>query len=193
MDTFDEDTGLDPKQLAFINEYLVDRNGTQAAIRAGFTGSNPAWWAWKTLKNPLVRAMVDQLTADKLAAHGIRADTVMQQYAAIIRANIGDFIDGNGDIDVTRVPKDLLWLVDSYSVSESEGAEGGHSRSVRIKMLDKHKALEKVAKYLGLVSDTVKVDLSSTDGTLSPIQQMTDEELRAEAEKRGLPTDIFGS
>ena len=30
-------TDLTPKQTRFIDEYLVDRNGAQAAIRAGYS------------------------------------------------------------------------------------------------------------------------------------------------------------
>lgn len=186
----DEEFVLDPVDMAFVHEYLVDRNGTQAAIRAGYTGPNPAWFAWKRLKNPTIRALVDQLTSDKLAAHGVRADTVLKVLADIMLANIGDFLDDEGNIDVTRATPEQLALIDSYSVSESEGAEGGHSRAVKLKMHSKLAAVEKIAKYLNLISDSVKVDLANPDGSLSPIQRMTEEELLAEAVKRGISLDV---
>lgn len=186
----EEEFILDPVDMAFVHEYLVDRNGTRAAIRAGYTGPTPAWFAWKRLKNPTIRALVDQMTADKLAEHGVRADVVMAKLAAMMNSSIANYIDAEGNIDVTQASAEDLEMLDSYSVAETKGAEGGSSRSVKIKLHNKIQAIEKIAKYLNLISDSVKVDHTNTDGSLSPVQRMTEEELLAEAAKRGLPIDI---
>lgn len=192
-ETEDEDLELDPMAMAFVLEYMVDRNGSAAARRCGWQGKNPSWFAWKTLRNPAVQALIEQMTADKLAEHGVRVDTVMRELSEMAFANIGDFIDDQGNIDLTRVPKEKLRVLESYAISESEGAEGGSSRSVRIKMASKLAALEKVQKYLGIAADKLEVDHKNSDGSLTPTQKMTDEQLREEAAKRGLPTSIFGS
>jgi phage terminase small subunit len=43
---------LSPKQERFIQEYLVDLNGTQAAIRAGYSVHTAASIGWELLRNP---------------------------------------------------------------------------------------------------------------------------------------------
>ncbi len=41
------------RQRRFIDEYLVDLNGTQAAIRAGYSPKSAAVTAAKNLRNPV--------------------------------------------------------------------------------------------------------------------------------------------
>lgn len=47
---------LTPRQARFIEEFLVDANGTQAAIRAGTAPAGAHVWACRTLKDPKVAA-----------------------------------------------------------------------------------------------------------------------------------------
>jgi hypothetical protein len=55
-----EQTGLSFKQQRFIEEYLVDFNGTQAAIRAGYNAKNPGKIAYNLLRNPQIKSIVEQ-------------------------------------------------------------------------------------------------------------------------------------
>lgn len=52
--------GLNPKQLRFVKEYLVDRNGAQAAIRAGYSKHTARTIANELLTKPDIRAAVDK-------------------------------------------------------------------------------------------------------------------------------------
>lgn len=47
------------KRQRFIAEFMKDQNGTQAAIRAGFSKKNAGWKASRLLKEPKVRASID--------------------------------------------------------------------------------------------------------------------------------------
>lgn len=51
---------LTPKQWAFVREYLVDCNGTQAAIRAGYSPRTANEQASRLLANANVRAAVEE-------------------------------------------------------------------------------------------------------------------------------------
>jgi phage terminase small subunit len=59
--------GLTPKQAAFVQEYLVDLNGTQAAIRAGYSPKTANEQAARLLANASVQAAVTK-GREKLAA-----------------------------------------------------------------------------------------------------------------------------
>lgn len=48
-----------PKQAAFITEYLVDKNATQAAIRAGYSARTAAAIGEENLRKPDIRAAID--------------------------------------------------------------------------------------------------------------------------------------
>lgn len=56
---------LTARQARFIDEYLVDANATQAAIRAGSAPAGAHVWASRTLRNPKVSAVLQtRLAAD---------------------------------------------------------------------------------------------------------------------------------
>ena len=60
---------LSPKRRAFISEYLKDFNGTQAAIRAGYSPTRAANTACDLLKNDIIRQEIDaELEALKMDA-----------------------------------------------------------------------------------------------------------------------------
>src|SRR5690348_3923795 len=58
-----DDDGLTPKQGLFVNEYLIDLNGTQAAIRAGYSERSAASQADQNLLVPAVRRAIDEALA----------------------------------------------------------------------------------------------------------------------------------
>lgn len=50
---------MTPKQAAFVAEYLVDKNATQAAIRAGYSKKTAASQGERLLRNVEIRAAID--------------------------------------------------------------------------------------------------------------------------------------
>ena len=51
---------MTPKQQAFVSEYLIDLNATQAAIRAGYSPKTAEQLGYQLLQHPSVRAAVDE-------------------------------------------------------------------------------------------------------------------------------------
>ena len=68
---------LTPKQTRFIDEYLIDLNGTQAAIRAGYSPKAAEVQASVLLRNPNVREVVDRRMADLQRRTGITQEAVL--------------------------------------------------------------------------------------------------------------------
>ena len=61
------DASLTARQLRFVNEYLLDANATQAAIRAGVAPSGAHVWGSRTLRNAKVaQALQARQKADQL-------------------------------------------------------------------------------------------------------------------------------
>lgn len=71
---------LQEKQVVFVREYLIDRNGTQAAIRAGYKAGNNNRTATTTasrlLKDPVITAYRLALQKEAFRALGISLETV---------------------------------------------------------------------------------------------------------------------
>ena len=58
-DPMTSDARLTPKQARFVAEYLVDLNGKQAAVRAGYSRATAEQQASRLLRNAQVRAAID--------------------------------------------------------------------------------------------------------------------------------------
>ena len=68
---------LSAKERQFVAEYLVDKNGTAASQRAGYTCKNHKDNAWKLLQRPRVKAAVTKALKDQEARTLIGADEVL--------------------------------------------------------------------------------------------------------------------
>ena len=77
------------KQQAFVNEYLLDFNGTQAAIRAGYSERSARQIASRLLTNDDIKAEV-KARIDEI---GMKADEVVLRLSDMGRADIKDFMD----------------------------------------------------------------------------------------------------
>ncbi len=51
-------SALTPKQQAFVNEYLIDLNATQAAIRAGYSKKTARFIGAENLTKPDIEAAI---------------------------------------------------------------------------------------------------------------------------------------
>ena len=74
---------LTEREAAFAREYVLDHNGTRAAIRAGYAKKNAAVQASRMLKKERVRARIDQLEKELAAAFGLSAESLINRYAEI--------------------------------------------------------------------------------------------------------------
>lgn len=80
------------KQFAFVREYLVDFNGTQAAIRAGYSENGASNAAFELLRNPGIAQAVADRQAEIAAAAGLSAEWVLRQWKQIAAADPNELI-----------------------------------------------------------------------------------------------------
>jgi phage terminase small subunit len=65
----------------FVREYLVDRNGTRAAIAAGYAPRSASVTSCRLLRNAKVQDAVSELTEQRLERLEVTADAVLQELA----------------------------------------------------------------------------------------------------------------
>lgn len=149
---------LTAKQQKFVDEYLIDLNATQAAIRAGYkkteyTDTN----ANKLLENTRIREAVDKSMAERSRRTGINQDRVIQELARIAFVNPQNVINSEDASIRTDTTEDDLACVQSVKVKTMDG-EKGSSVEREVRLNDKMRALELLGKHLGMFKDKVELD-----------------------------------
>jgi len=91
-------SGFTDKQAAFVREYLVDLNATQAAIRAGYSARTANKTASRLLVNVDIQAAVSAAKAKRAEQVGYTAQRVLQRHAEIDEMDVADILDDSGDL-----------------------------------------------------------------------------------------------
>lgn len=144
------------KQEKFCEEYMVDLNATQAAIRAGYSTKSAHSIATENLQKPAVRAHVDAALAEQSKRTGVTADRVVRELARVAFANSQDVVNYDDATVRPDAARDDTAAVASVRVKTIPTKDGpGVEREV--KMHDKLKALELLGRRLGLFTDNVNV------------------------------------
>lgn len=149
---------LTDKQKRFVEEYLLDLNATQAAIRAGYSARNADKIGPELLGNTRVADAVSVKMAERSRRTGISQDRVVQELARIAFVNPQDVIDTETGRIKPGASEDDLACIQSIKVKKTETARSTTvEREVRLS--DKMRALELLGKHLGMYKD--KVDMNA--------------------------------
>ncbi|WP_415993029.1 terminase small subunit [Desulfovibrio piger] len=150
---------LTDKQAAFVREYLVDLNATQAAIRAGYSERTAYSVGQRLLKNVEIQRAVAAAQAKRARRVEITADRVVAELAKIAFSDPRDLMEWGPDGVVLRPSAELS---DDQAASVAEVAE--NNAGLRLKKHDKVKALELLGRHIGIFTDKVKAEVSGPDG-----------------------------
>ena len=141
------------KQKRFIEEYLIDLNATQAAIRAGYSPDTAQQTGSENLSKPVIRAQIDRAMAERSKRTGVNAERVVQELAKIAFVNAAEVIaPKTATVKEDALPEDTAAI---QSVKVKTFGEDGLERE--IKMADKLKALELLGKHLGMFKDRIEL------------------------------------
>lgn len=135
---------LSPKQAAFVREYLIDLNATQAAIRAGYSKKTAQEQGSRLLSNAIVRAEIDRLQEERQERVQISADYVV--------ANLGEIVERcmQRAPVMVRAGRKMVQLIDQ---------EGRHVWEFNAN--GANKALELLGRHLGMFKDKVEISGAS--------------------------------
>lgn len=178
---------LTPKQQRFVEEYLVDLNSTQAAIRAGYSAKTAKSIGHENLTKPDVAAAIEAARAELSKRTEITQDMVIAELAKIgfsdIRkavrwaSNVAvaapderslDEIMEEGAAEIRHAITNQVELVDSDAIDDDTAAaiaeiaqtdRGG----LKVKFHDKRAALVDIGRHLGMFKDgaaTVNVNIA---------------------------------
>lgn len=160
------DRKLTPQQELFVLEYMIDLNGTQAAIRAGFDPNTAAQAAAKMMKRGHVKNAISHALAARSRRTGVNADRVIREAAKVAFGDPRVLFREDGAL---RAPTD-------YNEDDAAMIEGIKTRRIvevgkdgemvpveiqEVKLVSKLSALTLLAKHLGLLTDKIDVNVTS--------------------------------
>ncbi len=148
-------------QEKFCQEYLVDTNGKQAAIRAGFSLRSAKNQACNLLRKPHIRKRLDELKASRNERVHLNADYVLQRLLEIDQMDALDILETDGNLKpVAKWP--LLWrqLISNIEVSEMARRDGTVVTVKKIRWPDKIKNLEMLGRHSSICAFKEKIEIS---------------------------------
>ena len=166
---------LTDKQQRFVDEYLIDLNATQAAIRAGYSAKTADQQGSRLLANVKVKQAVAEKQAQRSKRTGVNQDRVVLELAKVAFAKMTDIVDSKGRIKEDASPDDLA-CIESIKYKESDNEYGG-SVEREVKIASKLKALELLGKHLGMWSDKFNVTVEKSEKLDDIISQLGGEGL----------------
>lgn len=156
---------LTSKQQRFVNEYLVDLNATQAAIRTGYSKKTARSQGQRLLTNADIEQAIQAAQNEQQERTQITADRVVQELSHVGLGDIRQLYTESGHLKpIHELPAEVAAMVSSV---ETNTIGEDHILITKVKLWDKNSALDKLMKHLGAYA-AEKLDHSSTDGTMSP-------------------------
>ena len=188
---------LTAKQQRFCDEYLIDLNATQAAIRAGYSEKTANEQGARLLVNVSVQKYIQNRKQDRIERTEITQDMVLRELANIAFSNAADYanviekqamvevdgnmipvLDENGDPVVYRTVEPTLTETLTEEQKRALAVIKKGRDGFEVKPYDKVRALELLGKHLGMWTEKVEVE----NKIQSPYDELSVDELKALAE-----------
>lgn len=168
---------LNDKQKLFCDEYIIDLNATQAAIRAGYSEKTAYSQGQRLLKDVEIQRYIQERKADRMERIEVTQDFVLRELLAMASVNATDYariVEKNATVDidgqmvqlydadgnpvkyrtVEPILTDELTEVQKKALSVIKKGRDGFE----IKPYDKVRVLELLGKHLGMWTDRVDLE-----------------------------------
>lgn len=159
----------------FCKEYMVDMVATAAAVRAGYGKDSAQANASRMMKNPKIKARIEELIRERDERLSLKPDLVLRELMNHGMLDMaGAFDPETGELlDITEMPENIRRAIASVTV-QTDPKTGFVSKQV--KFWDKNKALEMIGRHLKMFTD--KIEHIGLEGLAQKLA-----EARARAEK----------
>lgn len=157
MTTRKKRAAVSPKQKRFVEEYLIDLNGTKAVVRAGYSANGADVQASRLLKNGEVRKAIDKAIDARSKRTEITQDLVLRELYWILVSDIDNY-DAAGNLK-PGVPKGATKALAGIKRKILQTGEGVKLLSAEIRLWDKPRAILIAMRQLGLLNDKLTLNL----------------------------------
>lgn len=150
-----KDRKLTDKQQKFIQEYLIDFNQTQAAIRAGYSKKTANRIASKMLMQDHIQNALSERVLQVLDATQLTQEDVLYEIKSLLKSRMSDYYKkGKGGELVPKDPRELTDMqIAAIKEIKFEETSPGKKKPVYV-LWSKEKAIEHAVKILQLIPET---------------------------------------
>jgi|SRR5579862_2921522 len=162
------------REEIFAREYVIDLNGTRAAIAAGYSAKGADTAVARMLGNARVKELIAELLETRTKKLEISADEVLTELHRLAMSNFLDYVtiqDGAAYVDLSKLTRAQAAAIQEVTVDEWLEGDDKEKRTVRrtrFKLADKRGSLELLGRYLKLFNE--KMELTGPGGGPVPIQ-----------------------
>lgn len=163
---------LTARQSRFVDEYLLDLNATQAAIRAGYSEKTAESQGARLLRNVKVQSAITERKEARSNRTGVDSDYVLHRLVEIDQMDVIDILNDDGSVKaVSEWPK--VWRTTLSGLDINRTITNYDEETVenilkKIKWPDKVKNLEMIGKHVTVQAWRDNVDLTNSDKSLAP-------------------------
>jgi len=141
--------GLTHKEIIFCREYIKERNGSQAAIKAGYSEKTASSCACRLLNRVHVQTEINRLLTIAEEAALISTERILSELYKLATVDIKQAFNEDGSLKgLNEMPEDVSKALSSVQI--------GQTRKIRI--FDKIRALELLGKHLKLFDAKNELD-----------------------------------
>jgi phage terminase small subunit len=151
---------LTPKQQLFVDQYLIDLNAKQAAIRAGYSEKTAAVIASENLSKPNIAAAIQAAREKTAAKLEVTRERVLAEYAKMAFVDPRQFYNADGSLkNVPELDENTAAALVGIEVDEIRLGEDGPpiGQTKKIKWSDKRAALDSINRMMGWNQDKLKL------------------------------------
>jgi phage terminase small subunit len=142
---------MTPKRQRFVDEYLIDLNATQAAIRAGYSAKTAGSIGEEILKIPEVAYAIAARQAKVAEKLEITQERIAAELAKIGFADVRQLFDDEGNLKkLSELDDKAAACISSIDLSDGDIA--------KVRLWDKRAALVDLGKHLGMFKERVSVE-----------------------------------
>lgn len=161
---------LTARQESFISEYLIHFEAKKAAIKAGYSPKTAESQSSQLLKNPKVKKEIERRQAQTGKRNADLRDRVIQRLCTIAFSNLSDYGEINPEEglilhEAGTVPKEKLAAISEFYINKTVKKVMSDKKSktktqvmdvkMKFKLKSSERALELLARHLGLLNDTL--------------------------------------
>ena len=145
-----KDKKLTAKQQKFVDEYLIDLNATQAAIRAGYSVKTAGWIGQQLLVKTHISECIRKRRDALSKKTEVSQERIVLEMKRLALFDVRNFFRDDGTpIPIKELSDDAAAAIVGLDVVSIGNSESGIGQVIKYKLPDKNKSLENLARILG--------------------------------------------